>query len=225
LEPDDCMDPRRTIQKYTAYDKLKVYPIGKSWKGDPQNPVAATSRPVLVNDELKDTPQHLRVHEAEKLMGIEPGRTAGQGVTPRQRLKGIGNGWDLNVVLMLLRFSKLSTVEPKLCTARREIKSTALESINNNNFMHKSAVQNILTLCLQQNGADALAGLLSTLDRSHQELCLSLLQSASRGGERQVKWSVLDSGSSRHISKSTQITDPDDIKSLVGFNGSGAWTS
>ena len=113
-EPNDCMDAGRTIQKYMAYGKSKVYPVCKSWKGDPWNPQAATSRPILVSDTNHQSPQHLRAHEAEALHDIEKGRTEGQGVTPLQRLKCIGNGWDLRVVFMILRWSKLSRVRPSV---------------------------------------------------------------------------------------------------------------
>ena len=109
-EPNDFMDSGRTIRKYTAYGKQKVYPICKSWKGDPYNPEAATSRPILIDDVNHQSPQQLRVHEAERLHAIEPNRTAGQNITPRQPLKGIGNGWDLNVVFMLLTLQAVTSL-------------------------------------------------------------------------------------------------------------------
>ena len=56
------------MRTYTAYGSQHVYPISKSWRGDPQAPVAGTSRPVLVDDDEHTTEEQLRVHEAEALM-------------------------------------------------------------------------------------------------------------------------------------------------------------
>ena len=112
LEPNGCMDPGRTIRKYMAFSVPKVYPICKSWNGDPSDPHAKTSRHILVDDVDHKLPRHIRVQEAKSLHGIERGRTAGQASTALQRLRGIGNGWDLHILFMLLRYSKLSKVKP-----------------------------------------------------------------------------------------------------------------
>ena len=56
LSPDKCMDPGRTLQTYTAYGIQCVRPIGGSWTGDPDHPVADTGKPVLVDDEMHDAP-------------------------------------------------------------------------------------------------------------------------------------------------------------------------
>ena len=54
--------------------------------------------------------QQIRPHEAELLMGLKSGSTAGQGVTNLQRLTCIGNGWDLHVVKMSIWHLQLKEV-------------------------------------------------------------------------------------------------------------------
>ena len=221
---DECMDAGRTVQRYTANGTTHVRPIGKSWRGDPQNPVADTSRPVLVTDESCTSAQHLRPEEAERLMGMEPGCTAGQGVTPRQRLKCIGNGWDHNVTVMLLRYSSLSRLAPSSQTA--DIWS-AIPELTALTTEEKTA-QALLQIQQTSMEPSAFALHLSRLEPDHQIWCLSLLKhAAAQGGARTVSsnWSVLDSGSSRHLHGDTHVLDPDDCKSLTGFNGSTEWTT
>jgi hypothetical protein len=107
MDPNECMDTGRKLQTYTVYGRECVRPIGKSWTGDPNSLVADTSLPVLVDDDAFSCDQHLRPREAEHLMGMPSDCTAGNGVTAMDRLKAIGNGWDLNVTSMLLSHSAL----------------------------------------------------------------------------------------------------------------------
>ena len=79
------MDPGRKLQTYTAYGIQRVRPIGGSWTGDPNHPVADTGKPVLV----VDTPQDLMPHEAEQLHGPPMNCTAALGATNRNRLKAV----------------------------------------------------------------------------------------------------------------------------------------
>ena len=79
----------------------------KSWKGDPDNPQERTNYPVRVIDANNPEQMFLRPHEAEKLLGLITGCTAGAGITAISRLKAIGNGWDINVVSMLLGYLPL----------------------------------------------------------------------------------------------------------------------
>jgi hypothetical protein len=59
-----------------------------------------------VKDEKFKELRNLYPIEAERLMGLEPNSTAGNGVTTKQRLIGIGDGWDVRVTAMLLSYSK-----------------------------------------------------------------------------------------------------------------------
>jgi hypothetical protein len=235
LEPNDCTDPGRAIRKYTAHGKQKVYPICKSWKGDDFSPEAATSRPILVDDDNHQLPQHLRVHEAESLHDIEQGRTAGRAATPKQRLKCIGNGWDLRVVFMLLRYSKLSRVHPdgsqsKQASQSPQTSSSLLPTTKqpvycqpHKNNQSTAAATNLLLRKHSELGTPAFASYLAQLRLEQQLVCLGLVKDAVQGGA-DSGWSVLDSGSSRHLNSRAHITDADDRKSLVGFNGSSAWS-
>ena len=82
--------------------KGEIQTLRKSWKGAPDAPIADTKRPVLVKDEAHDELQQLRPHEAELLMGLKAGSTAGNGASNLDRLSCIGNGWNLHVVKMFL---------------------------------------------------------------------------------------------------------------------------
>ena len=77
---------------YRACGRDCVRPIGKSWIGPPDRPVADTRLPVKVKDRPFQKEQDLLPEEAEGLMGMEVGCTAAPGVTARDRLKCIGNG-------------------------------------------------------------------------------------------------------------------------------------
>lgn len=102
------MDAERIVINYKAYGQDCVHPIGASWRGPPNDPIANTSRPVLVQDENHDCPQQLRPHEAELLMGFVARATAGTGVNARQCLECIGNGLDMNVVHEFFKHSKFA---------------------------------------------------------------------------------------------------------------------
>ena len=110
-DPDTCMDPGRTVQTYPAFGKDCVRPLGASWSDGPEGPVANTGRPLLVNDQTKDEAQHVQPHEAEKLMGMDAGTTAGPGITAKQRLQAIGGGWDINVTSVPLQHLKPRSVQ------------------------------------------------------------------------------------------------------------------
>ena len=78
------MEPGRTIVTYTAYGRECVRPIGASWKGPSESPYADTQKAVKVKDEKFKELQDLYPIEAERLMGLEPNSTAGNGVTAKQ---------------------------------------------------------------------------------------------------------------------------------------------
>ena len=241
LEPNNCMDPGRTIRKYTAYGKEKVYPVCGSWAGRPSDPHAKTSCPILVDDDSCHLPQHIRVQEAESMHGIERGRTAGRGATALQRLQGIGRGWDLHVIFMILRHSKLSTVTPgsnpyahlsQLSQQTGSLSPGTKQLVRCNPDQNslvgtakaeEASVQQLLVQKHSELSTPEFATYLAQLDLGQQAICLRLIHSAIQGGAGS-NWSVLDSGSSRNLSKKTIVTDPDDRKSLVGFNGSSDWT-
>ena len=89
-DSNDCLDPGRKIQKMPSRGRLCTLPLGASWKGDPEGPVASTNRPVLIIDENHDEPQHVRPEEAEQLHGMPRGTTAGDGISAITRLHCLG---------------------------------------------------------------------------------------------------------------------------------------
>ena len=109
--PDTCMDPGRTVLTYPAFGKDCVSPLGESWSDGPEDPVANTGQPLLVNDQAGDETHHVRPHEADQLMGIDAGTTAGPGITANHQLQAIGGGWDINVTSVLLKHLKPRSVQ------------------------------------------------------------------------------------------------------------------
>ena len=95
MDPNSVMDPGRRVQKHMSGGKWHCKTIGASWDGDPNNPFAATDKPVWVFEEGVEERQHLHAEEAERLMGYQTGATAGPGITPIDRLRCIGAGWDI----------------------------------------------------------------------------------------------------------------------------------
>jgi hypothetical protein len=199
-----CMDPGRRCEPYQVEGKTTVRTIGKSWAGHADHPYADTMKPVVVLDDSAAGTQHLRATEAEQLLGYPKNATAGQGVTEKDRLTALGDGWDLNTVVAIKRFSKLARVSvpgpPYPPPA-----SASVMSVD-----------------------EALVSLLSAYDLPEQMRLLSFMD----GPHASVNFaaytgSCLDSGSSRHISAATRVTNPDDRIALSGFNETSppVWTT
>jgi len=203
--------------------------------------VADTSLPVLIQDEMFEQPQHLRPTEAELLMGMPPDCTAGNALSARDRLKCIGNGWDMNVVEMLFRFSRLAQgqlVAAALQTSLAEpsVPIPSLEevadSIPNIPFLCEQdlKVQSVLLAMHSEYSSEEFASMLEQHTPEHRIWYLALLKnhfSPSQCLHTQTTGSVLDSGSSRHLDTRVHITDQDDRQSLMGFNNaddSVVWT-
>ena len=210
-DPDQCMGPGRKLIKYSSHGKDHVRPIGASWLGG-DSPRANIMRKILVQDDARAhaDPQQITPAEAELLMGWGPNCTAEPTVTAAQRLAAIGGGWDLNAVHSILRFSKMSNINP-LDTNTKNHTLTPADTI----------AQSLLVQLRDQIGESKLAVVLSILDLSQQIWCINLL---SLNTYNSADYSVLDSGSSKHLSKQTHILDPHDQKSLTGFNGASTWT-
>ena len=213
LDPDLCMDAGRKLIRQKQDGKEYVRTIGKSWKGDPDNPVADTKLPVLVNDGSKQEPQHLRPREAAKLMGLPAHITNAPGITAKMWLQCIGNGWDMNVVI---RFFLAYRLELEGRTASKPEHSTLLASLL---IMHK------------QMPASEFSALLAKQEPHMQQLSLKLLSDyfsvnarTSMLSNAGYKGSVLDSGSARHLQPQIMCTDPDAGIPMVGFNGETSWT-
>ena len=101
----DCMDPGRTLVKTRNSRGIKIVsPFGKSWAIKHGRVIEDTSRPVLVKQKGKKALQYLRPTEAELLMGMKEGCTGRGKSGAANRLKAIGNGWDLNTVKAILKY-------------------------------------------------------------------------------------------------------------------------
>jgi hypothetical protein len=211
LNANDCMDKGRSIVRYEAHGTTWVKPIGKSWKGDPYQPRADTRVPVLVHDEDCDELQHLRPHEAQLLMGMEKGITSGPSTTPKEELKAIGNGWDLNVVGMFF-----AHIDGKSGRAPAPAPEGAEDD---------EQLQVALALYHRTHTRDEFITLLSRYEAGTQAKFLRLLANFNaKVDARKVnlvgRGSVLDSGSSRHIDSRVVVTNADDVVSLTGFDNS-----
>jgi hypothetical protein len=223
-DPDTCMDKGRTVVKYMAHGKPCLYPVNASWGGPHDNPVSTSERAVRVRDELHDTLQHLRPHEAELLHGLPRNCTAGAGVSDKQRLQCIGEGWDLNVILLFFRHSRLARNDATPVDLTAAIPQLLV--ISDADY----ALQQGLMMILENQGAAELAKALSQYDHDTQLHMIALMQhsvsSSSRCclSARDLMESVLDSGSSRHIHPRAVVTDAEQSVALTGFDHSLQWT-
>jgi hypothetical protein len=205
-DPNTCMDPGRTIEPYFIDGKKTMRTIGGSWSGDPDSPIADTAVPVVVHDEQFEKAQHVRVNEVERLVGLSTDATAGGGVSAKDRLICLGKAWDIPSVEMQLRFSRLM---------RKKIMSAAAD--------HHGHLRSQLKTARLRGGGDAVVSLLAAAEPHEQQQMLLLLAEPQQHIVNYAG-SVLDSGSSRHLSPMTQVTHSDDKLSLTGFDKSEAWT-
>ena len=96
MDANQFMEAGRTVEPYVMDGKQTIRTIGSSYYGDRDNPKANTSVPVVVHDVSFEKAQGLRPAEAEQILGYPPNSTAGRGATANDRMKGIGNGWDVH---------------------------------------------------------------------------------------------------------------------------------
>ena len=222
-DPNSAMDPGRRIQKHHSSKGYYSRPIGASWHGKPDSPVANTNAPVLVFDENHDEPQHLRVNEAERLMGMTTDTTKGAGISNLDRMKSIGGGWDINVTSRLLRYfgqdtrdlflaaetyiDKLSSDITKeqlhQCSTVYAIRETSPDDFNN-----------LITESTKKYGTDYGVKLIAMAEYYSRSI-----NSALPGDNF-----VMDSGAGCHVDPDTIVTDPDNKTRLTGFLGEATWT-
>jgi hypothetical protein len=231
LDPNDCMLPGRTVQTYTAYDRQCVRPIGKSWRGDPDHPKADTRLPVLVDDELYDALQHLQPEEAEGLHGLRVGHTAAPGISALERLRCIGNGWDVIVTTMLLSYCHLCSENLSLLSQCRSRAIVPELSPDPGGCPPESPCDGDMSLqllqslehVLKESGPEVLTDVIMEMP---DELACIAIEVLAQHFIYQINGdhSVLDSGSSRHLSGRTCVLDRENKSPLTGFDGSTQWT-
>lgn len=223
LDPNSVMDPGRTVEPYHVDGKVTVRTIGKSWRGDPHNPEANTTVPVIVHDEQFQKAQQLRPSEAERLMGLPLNCTSGCGVTAKDRLRAIGDGWDLNVTSMLFRFCQLAVGTPLSAHPAARLTDSGAGST----AVPDGTAPLLPTLLdyRSQAGDQGLAALIALFPMEQQLQMLELIKSHHDSAKCMFSGSVLDSGSSRHLSPNTHVLDNESLVSLTGFDQSQSWTS
>ena len=210
------MDTGRSCEPYKVCGKTTIRTIGGSWIGDPVKPEADTVVPVIVHDEQCEKPQHLRAEEAEQLLGYFRGATAGGGVTNKDRLRALGDGWDIRAAACINRFSSMAGAFLKGPPHPIEKAMTSAE-----------VLITMLPFMEREGTNEDLVQQLSKLDGEGQHQVLRHMQAmkdAKTAAAVNYTGSVLDSGSGRHIQRTIQVTDEDNLQPLIGFDGSTAWT-
>ena len=217
IDPQTCMDPGRKVQTYEAKGKTKVRTIGASWGGNPQCPEQQSRRKVWVHDTAHPgQPQELRVTEAEKLHGLEPGLTSAPGMTPLDRLKAIGGGWDIRIATQLFKALHQSPPKPVCYAADPKVMEKARGLPAKLTKGHLKAIEDYKELDPSKLSTDLKAFYAALLQ--HPD--------APRAAKTNMvlHGSIIDSGASKHVCKSLEIEDGTRSTRLCGFDGSQRWT-
>jgi hypothetical protein len=185
---------------------------------------------VLVNDDMHEDLQHLRPHEAERLMGMSGQDTAGNGAAAKERLKCIGNGWDMNTVNMFFSYSAmamhtpLQSIAPDCTSSNNNALSCVLQTASAIPEMEELTSDELLTqatlVTLSGESPDELAKAISQAQPEEQTLYLALLKHYYVNRVKENEGTVLDSGSSKHLSPAVFAPDLEDRKSLSGYDNS-----
>jgi len=217
IDPQTCMDPGRTVQTYEAKGKTKVRTIGASWGGNPQSPEQQSRRKVWVHDTAyPGQPQELRVIEAEKLHGMEPGATSAPGMTPLNRLKGIGGGWDIRIATQLFKSLTQSLPKPVCYAADPRVMEKARGLPVKLTKGHLQAIEDYEKLDPSKFSADLKAFYAALLQHPDAPRAAKV--------NMVLNGSIIDSGASKHVCKSIEIEDGTRSTRLCGFDGSQRWT-
>ena len=229
---DSCMGPGRSIVRKSPSHPVGT--IGASWSDD--NPPRARTRvPVLVNDERYEEPQHLLPFEAARLMGLERflTETVLSGTcTPQEWLQCIGNGWDLTVAVMLMGyFVHGPEYTPTHACATTSLQPSPPESLPS--FGDLSDEDTLLQMALAAHRAShpehETAEMMAQYNMETQLKMLGLLKAWDDKygvfATQAYNGSVLDSGSSVHLSTQTRVLEGEDRITLTGFNQSSSETS
>ena len=118
---------------------------------------------MLVYDQRYEQPQSLQAEEAELLMGFPAGSTSGRAVSPINRLRALGDSWDVRTSLMLNRFSRHATI--------RVDGPLVVHSLAPKQFSGDLAKQALLA-ARAKGGPDAIVQLLSELTKEEQLMLL-----------------------------------------------------
>jgi site-specific DNA-cytosine methylase len=235
IDPNSCMNDDRQIGTYVAKGVTKVRPMGASWGGNPEHPQAQSNRKVWVHDPSHPgTPQDLHVTEAEKLHGMKADQTAAPGVSPLERIRGVGAGWDINIIKRLFGvIFKGSDAPQPLPAGHVKVLDSGPETFKLPTKLPKLHMDFLTEHLQHKDDPGYLDGVsTSTLAylvalEKHPEavaMCMAKLTNTSSPVNTVLKGSVIDSGAARHVCKAIEIEDATRSTRLCGFNGSHEWT-
>ena len=121
LNPNDCLDENRSFDL-----KNGMRTVTASWKGG-DNPEHYTSVPIIIIDENMEGRQTIRSHEAEKMHHLPSGYTAVPELTEADRLRAIGDGWDLLITREIFKFFPYPELQNSKDKATIQIKMPTCE--------------------------------------------------------------------------------------------------
>jgi len=235
IDPNTCMDPGRTLVSYLAAGRICFRPLSASYGGDPHNPVGMSNRRLRVQDEVcPGILQELRVSEAERLHGLPEGSTDGPTVTPLDRIRAIGAGWDNHVTKRLIQCligPRDDQGKPIYHTvplsAQHKIKE--MQSVPEQLSGRKRALEKIAkAIHRTQDPTKSMTTLITDPSQpiTTTDLC-TIISYLRNMGPSPINYtgSVIDSGAGRHVCSKVIITDSDSSQLLKGFDGTQAYTS
>ena len=235
IDPNTCMNDERKIDTYVAKGVTKVRPLGSSWGGNPDKPQAQSNRKVWVNDpNHPGVPQDLHVTEAEKLHGMKTDQTAAPGVSPLERIRCVGAGWDINVVKRLFGtiFRGNDAPQPSptgnISTLDSEVEAIQLPATLPKH--HRDFLEEHLRLKSTPGYLDGVStstlAYLVALQKHPEAVAMCHAHQADHTSPVNLilKGSVIDSGAAKHVCKAIEIEDATRSTRLCGFNGSHEWT-
>ena len=223
LDPNDMMDSGRVLiprSESHPHGPGNVNTIAGSWSGDPQQPKANTVRPVMVRDDRCTEPQHLRVAEAERLLGL-PGEWTAPAGTARDRMRLIGSGWDINVVRKFLEHYREQVLEKQTTCMHTQTLARALTPGPHHIFKRRTDEQ-VLLLIGYENTLPLryFKSLLESIAPSVLQRFFEVQKHKSYLTAQRVKEDpILDSGSARHISDDVTVTNEGDQCTITGVHG------
>lgn len=217
LDPNMCLEQGRTFDL-----KNGITTVTASWKGDPNRPWQHTSRPIMINDDSYEEWQSITATEAERLHHIPEGSTAAPGVTEAQRLKAIGDGWDISIVARILQGMYADNPMENFI-------SLIKEPITHDLTDEEEQITELLWSMDEAARGDLIANHIGDPEEQVHYLRLiyhkSKSESSAMVGAIKEGYTVLDSGASVHVAPKVNNVDRDDVMQLIGYNGKASWTT
>ena len=167
----------------------------------PQHYVAWSERPLRVNDALAKRTETVRVHEAERLMGLKVGSTAAPGFNDVQRLRFLGNGVCIFTMKMLFEELMEAEKSEKLKAAFKEV-----SNLKNQSQIQEWLVKNVKPEDMMKFAQDV------TNIKAPKQVGFTV-------GGVPVEGTAIDSGASADVFRELENVDESSKIKLVGFDG------